>query len=113
MSDDHGSPIHYSALQRGTPVYDNAGIQVGKVRQVLDNYREQIFDGLVIEDSEGTIRFVDAPEVQRTYERAVALSIDAAAVAELPPPEDGPGEFGANLSAGRLSKLFGSAWRRK
>ncbi len=113
MSDAYGTPIHYSAIERNTPVYDSAGTRVGQVRQVLDNYREQIFDGLVIEDLEGTIRFVDAPEVKRTLERAVLLSIDATEVAELPPPENGPGVFGANLNTGRLSKLFGGAWRRK
>ena len=59
------------------------------------------------------MRFVDAPEVGRTFERAVLLTIDADEVAELPPPEDGPGVFGANLSSGRLSKMFGGAWRKK
>jgi sporulation protein YlmC with PRC-barrel domain len=113
MSDDYGTPINYSALERGTPVYDSTGAKVGEVRQVVDNYREQIFDGLVIEDTEGTVRFVDAPEVKRTFERGVTLTIDAAEVAKLPPPENGPGEFGANLSTGRLSKLFGGAWRKK
>ena len=87
--------------------------RLGRCSRSWDNYREQIFDGLVIEDSEGTVRFVDAPEVKRTFERGVTLTIDAAEVAELPPPENGPGEFGANLSTGRLSKLFGGAWRRK
>ena len=83
------------------------------MRQVVDNYREHILDGFVIEDLAGTVRFVDAPEVSRTYERAVTLTIDADEVAKLPPPEDGPGVFGANLNTGRLSKLFGGAWRRK
>lgn len=113
MGENYGTPIHYSAIERNTPVYDSTGTKVGLVKQVVDNYREQIFDGLVIEDSEGSVRFVDAPEVQRTFERGVTLTIDAAEVTKLPPPENGPGEFGANLSTGRLSKLFGGAWRRK
>ena len=113
MSDEYGTPIHYTAIERGTPVYDSTGARVGKVEQVVDNYREQIFDGLVIEDPEGTVRFVDAPEVKRTLERGVILTIDAEEVAKLPPPENGPGVFGANLNSGRLSKLFGGAWRRK
>ena len=113
MSDDHGSPIHYTAIERGTPVYASDGTHVGKVRQVVDNYREHILDGFVIEDGEGTVRFVDAPEVARTFERAVTLTIDPAAVAELGPPDPGAGSFGANLSAGRVSKLFGRAWKRK
>jgi hypothetical protein len=113
MSVDHGPPVHYSAIERGTAVYGAGGEQVGTVRQMVDNYREHILDGFVIEDTAGTVRFVDAPEVERTFERAVILTIDAAAVSELPPPEDGPGVFGANMSTSRLSKLFGGAWRRK
>lgn len=113
MSDDHGTPVHYTAIERGTPVYDSAGERVGTVRQVVDNYREHILDGFVIDDTGGTVRFVDAPEVTRTFERAVVLSIDAAAVAELGPPENSAGVFGANLSKGRLSKVFGGAWRKK
>lgn len=113
MSDDHGAPVHYSAVERGTPVLGSSGDRVGTVRQVVDNYREHILDGFVIEDGSGTVRFVDAPEVSRTFERAVTLTIDAEQVAKLPPPEDGPGVFGANLNTGRLSKLFGGAWRKK
>jgi hypothetical protein len=113
MSDDRGAPIHYSAVERGTPVFGASGEQVGTIRQVVDNYREHILDGFVIEDTAGVVRFVDAPEVERTFERAVTLTIGPAEVAELPPPEDGPGVFGANLSTSRLSKLFGGAWRRK
>ncbi len=113
MSDDHGSPVHYSAIEPGTPVFASDGTEVGKVRQVVDNYREHILDGFVIEDGEGTVRFVDAPEVSRTFERGVTLTIDPGAVAELGPPDPGAGSFGANLSGGRVSKLFGRAWKRK
>lgn len=110
---DHGAPIHYTAVERGTPVLDSEGVEVGKVRQVVDNYREHILDGFVIDDNGGAVRFVDGPEVQRTFERAVILNIDAAAVAELGPPEDGAGIFGANLNTSRLSKALGRAWKRK
>lgn len=110
---DHGPPIHYAAVERGTPVIDSGGERVGTVRQVVDNYREHILDGFVIDDNGGTVRFVDGPEVQRTFERAVILNIDAAAVATLGPPEDGAGVFGANLGKGRISKALGRAWKRK
>jgi hypothetical protein len=99
---DDGLAVHYTALQPGTAVYSSEEIEVGRVVQVLDNYREHIFDGLVIETGDGTRRFVDAPEVARTAERAVTLTIDADQVAELgPPPSSRSG------GAGLLGRLFG------
>ena len=46
---DDGTAVHYTALERGTPVYGSDEVHVGKVVEVLDNYREHIFDGLVVE----------------------------------------------------------------
>ena len=46
---DDGAAIHYSAVSPGTPVYASDGIQVGTVDQVVDNYREHILDGIVID----------------------------------------------------------------
>jgi len=93
---DDGHAVHYTALERGTPVISSDGEEVGRVAEVLDNYREHIFDGLVIQTSGGERRFVDAPEVARTAERAVTLTITAAECAELPPPPDqGPALGGA------------------
>jgi hypothetical protein len=83
---DDGHAVHYTALERGTPVWSSDGEEVGKVVEVLDNYRENIFDGLVIETTSGERRFVDAPEVERTAERAVTLNITAAECADLDPP---------------------------
>jgi hypothetical protein len=110
---DDGKAIHYSAVARGTPVYSADEVEVGRVDEILDNYRERIFDGIVIEDRGGELRFVDAPEVVRTAERGVTLSINAAEVAELPPPERGPSIFKANPRAGRLGRLFGGGWRKE
>jgi hypothetical protein len=75
---------------------------VGRVAEVLDNFREHIFDGLVIETAAGERRFVDAPEVARTAERAVTLNITAAECAELPPP---PRQ--APAVGGAVKRLFG------
>jgi hypothetical protein len=94
--------VHYTALERGTPVFSSDDQEIGKVAEVLDNYREHIFDGLVIEMAGGERRFVDAPEVGRTAERAVTLTITAAETAELPPPpKQGPPLGGA------VKRLFG------
>jgi hypothetical protein len=103
---DDGQAVHYSAVTLGTPVYGSDEVEVGKVVEVLDNYREHIFDGVVIEGNDGKLRFVDAPEVKRTAERGVTLSIPAAEAEALPPPQSGPGAF--RIRTGRLSRrLFG------
>jgi sporulation protein YlmC with PRC-barrel domain len=109
---DDGNPIHYAAVKRGTPVYASDGQQVGTVDEVVDNYREHILDGFVIEMSDGKLRFVDAPEVARTAERAVRLTIDSAATGQLPPPEKAAPTFSPRRS-GRLGKLLGRNWRRR
>jgi hypothetical protein len=113
MADD-GSAIHYSAVTAGTPVYGSDGERVGVVRQVVDNYREHILDGIVVETDDGRPVFADAPEVGRTAERGVTLTITAAQARELPPPEEGAGTFSAKRPPkGRLGRLFGGGgWRR-
>ena len=110
---DDGHAVHYSAVERGVPVYSSDGVEVGKVDSVLDNYREHIFDGIVLETPEGELRFADAPEVARTAERAVTLSITAEEAAALPPPEKAPPEFAPNLKAGKVSRLLGRGWKKK
>jgi sporulation protein YlmC with PRC-barrel domain len=110
---DEGHAIHYSAVERGTPVVSSEGEEVGRVHQVVDNYREHILDGIVLEDVQGEVRFVDGPEVARTAERLVTLAITSAQVAELPPPEEGAGTFRANVRTGRLGRLFGGGWKRE
>ena len=109
---DEGHPVHYTAVQRGTPVYSSDSVEVGKVDDVLDNYREHILDGIVIETPSGDLRFADGPEVQRTAERAVTLAISADEAAELPPPERGPGIFRPRRG-GKLSRLLGGGWKRQ
>jgi hypothetical protein len=110
---DDGQAINYAAVPRGTPVYSADEVEVGKVDEILDNVRERIFDGIVMTDREGKLRFVDAPEVARTAERGVTLRISAAEVAELPPPDKSPKMFRANPRAGRLGRLLGGGWRRE
>jgi hypothetical protein len=50
--------------------------------------------------------------VARTAERAVRLSIDSAAAAQLPPPEKAAPEYRPRR-AGRIGKLLGGNWRRR
>ena len=86
MPIDDGYAIHYSELRRGVAIYSADEVEVGRLVEVLDNYRERIFDGLVIELHGHDRRFVDAPEVARTAERAVTLTLSAEEVGDLPPP---------------------------
>jgi hypothetical protein len=108
---DDGHAIHYAAVERGTPVYGSDGVEVGTVDQVVDNYNEHILDGIVLETSDGEIRFVDGPEVTRTAERGVTLAITSAEVDQLPSPEKAPPRF-KPARAGRIGRLLGRNWRR-
>jgi sporulation protein YlmC with PRC-barrel domain len=110
VDDDHA--ISYKALGRGTSVVTSDGTKLGTVGQVLDNVRENIFDGLVVRTDRGDL-FVDAPEVARITPREVTLTIDTEASLELPPYEPGAPEFQANPRAGRLGRFFGGSWKRR
>jgi hypothetical protein len=113
MPIDDGYAIHYNAVPRGTPIYSADEVELGKVEQIVDNYREHIFDGIVFVTPSGEARFVDAPEVARTAERAVTLTITAEEAERLPPPDPGAPEFQANPKAGKLARFFGGSWRKR
>jgi hypothetical protein len=97
---DDGVAVHYTAVERGTPVYDSSEAEVGKVAEILDNYREHIFDGVVVEAPGGRRHFVDAPEVARTAERGVTLTITGEEMRQLPAPAK------RSAPGGLLSRLF-------
>lgn len=99
---DEGNPIHYMAVARGTPVYGSDEVEVGRVVEMLDNQREHIFDGVIFRGSDGRTRFADAPEVARTAERAVTLTIDSEEALRLGPPSQ------PARPPGRFRRLFGA-----
>jgi hypothetical protein len=84
-----GEPRSFFTIERGIPVLTSDGVEIGRVKRVLIVHAKNIFDGIVITGRDGD-RFVDAPEVDRIYERAVLLSIDAEAAAALPRPGETP-----------------------
>ena len=87
MPIEDGHAVHYLAVSKGTPVYGSDEVEVGKVVEVLDNHREAIMDGIVFATPDGVRRFVDAPEVARTAELAVTLTIPSSEAAQLAPPQ--------------------------
>jgi hypothetical protein len=103
---DEGAAIHYGAVPRGTPVYGRDGVEVGRVEEILDNAREHIFDGVVFKGGDGRLRFADAPEVARTAERAVTLTLDGEEALGLAPPEKGA-KIVSGRGPGPLARLFG------
>jgi Mrp family chromosome partitioning ATPase len=111
--DDGDHAISYKVLERGTAVVDRDGGDVGRVRDVLENEAEHIFDGLVLDTPAGQ-RFVDAPEIARITGRVVTLTLDAQGAAALPEkdPAGGP-RFRANARGGKLSRFLGGGWKRE
>ncbi len=89
MAIDDGYAVSYTALETGIPVYGSDEVEAGTLREVMDNAREHIFDGIVVERGDGIRVFVDAPEVARTAERAVTLNIPAAELDTYPPHKSG------------------------
>lgn len=110
---DEGQAVHYSAVQRGTPVFGSDGREVGRVEAILDNYREHIFDGVVFQDGDGELHFADAPEVARTAERAVTLSLSAEDALRLGPPDKGHAKYVPNRRRSRIGRFFGGSWKRR
>ena len=89
MEEDHGQPIAYTAVVKGTAVYASNGVLVGRVKRMMAVPEKDIFDGIVVTTASGD-RFVDAPETGAIYEHAVFLRIDAEEASRLPDPKGNP-----------------------
>jgi hypothetical protein len=76
------------------------------VAKVLDNAREHIFDGLVVKTQEGRV-FVDAPEVERIFERRVYLNVDSSTEFEPYRGLRGRLEHNSKRRAARLKRNLG------
>ena len=107
---DDGRAIGYKVLPRGTVVRSADGAEIGTVRRVLDNAREHIFDGIVIDTPAGR-RFVDAPEVARIFERAVVLTLSADDAAALPEQPSAVADRMKNAGTVRRARRLGRSLR--
>jgi hypothetical protein len=89
---DLGDPISYLTLTEGTPVFAAGGARIGVVEHVLADADADVFDGLVIDGRAGPggWRFVDAPQVDRIYERGVLLTLGEREAEALPEPSENP-----------------------
>ena len=95
---DRGDPISYRVLERGTPVETSDGQQFGHVKRVLEVRAKDVFDGVVVKTPNGD-RFVDADEIDRLYENAMVLNLNADAAALLPKPGDSPHSYAPSAGA--------------
>ena len=76
--EDLGSPIAYTVLEEGTPVYDRNGKRIGVVEHVVADLQSDIFDGLIVHTHPlpGRHRFADVDQIAELHERGVLLSIE-------------------------------------
>jgi hypothetical protein len=111
---DYGDPRSYLAAATGIDVVSADGQRVGRLTHVLADAEDDIFDGIVIDPSAGGgHRFVDAPEVDEFYERAVTLRIPASAIAALHAPSSNPAvmeSHGVEDSESHLHQKLRRAW---
>ena len=108
MSESDTYPSAYTALQAGTSVQTSDGHPFGSVQSVLVDEKVSVFDGIVVETTEGK-RFVDADQIGSIFTTYVRTTLSAEQAAELPQPDGStlvdirpPGSL-----AGRLGRMFG------
>jgi len=80
---EEGTPIAYSALEKGVPVVSQAGNQFGTVERVVEIPEEDIFRGIVVKTSSGP-RFVDRDQVEQITTTRVSCALSDAQVVDLP-----------------------------
>jgi sporulation protein YlmC with PRC-barrel domain len=74
---DLGSPISYLVLEKGTPVYDADGEELGKVAEINADSERDIFESLVLDSNSilpGGRSEILAEDVEEIYERGVVLA---------------------------------------
>jgi hypothetical protein len=105
-------------LEEGTTVYSSDGQELGEVKRVLADAEADIFDGIIIDTSDGD-RFVDAPHVDELYERAVVLTLSADDAQHMPEPtanpaymEPTPDDIAGDTPSDTVGHTLRRAWDR-
>lgn len=85
---DHGHPISYQALKKGTEVFDRDGARLGVVQRVIADTKTHIFKDLIIDTKlgPGGLKLVHPADIGDIYERRVILKLTAVEVDALPAP---------------------------
>ncbi len=83
------TPIAYTALKKGTRVFDSSGRQFGTVEHVLQVPEEDLFDGLAVATHHG-LRFVDSDSVGEITTERVDCRLSEAQIRDLPAPGGPP-----------------------
>jgi uncharacterized protein YrrD len=108
----YGAPRSFLDIEEGVDVLSSDGERVGALAHVLADEQTDIFDGVIVKTS-GSHRFVDAPEVDEFFERAVVLKVPAADVERLPEPRESPAVMqhgGEEDSESPLEQKLRRAW---
>ena len=113
-------PSAYTAVEIGTPVQTIDGQQFGTVGSVLVVEDVDVFDGIVVDSSDGQL-FVDAGHVDSLTTAYVRTTLSEAEAKLLPPPGDRTPSFGVDATddtgssiSDRIGRAFGrSKWTRE
>jgi hypothetical protein len=116
---DEATPIAYTALQPGTPVQTSDGVEFGTVLAVLVVEEVDVFDGIVVQTTEGA-RFVDADNAGELTTSYVRTTLSSDEASQLPAPDDSPvyradaTDDTGNSLADRFGRMFGRGkWKRE
>ena len=77
-------PVSWKVVEKGWPVYDAEGAEVGTVHEIAGDENADIFDGFGIKTSTlGGVKYVPSEIVGSIAEREVRLTIPGSQVASL------------------------------
>jgi uncharacterized protein YrrD len=77
-------PVSWKAVEKGWPVYDRDGGEIGKVEQIAGDENADIFDGFAVKHSaHGHVKYVPAEIVASIAVGEVRLTISGSEAAEL------------------------------